>query len=370
MIDSSQSIYYVSYAIISLIIGLAYFKIKSTEGVIITTQEFKIFQSGFLTGYCLTTLGELLSYASFFHTCLYFKLTIEQITKLYVISVFSTTAFNILNDIIDIGSRKNKCLLSAVFYTISSFLLLFGRWEPYEMTLISRVFFGAASALHHSSFDSYIINEHSNNGFPDDWLSYTFTLLSHFMSLIALLTGLLGQTVASNNAPLNAVSFCCVLFISAAVYIQVVWTKDTYNSNKFMLTQLLSNMSSTIQTMRTNKSVSYLIVITVCMESSTLIFTFYWALWLYYLVKVENGHMIPYELIFSSFIAMSMLGNYLYQLCGSVYNYGSEVMFQTVLVVCTGGFVLGAVALTPGMAYFAALVCLFVYLLSLLLINS
>ena len=168
MLDQSQTIYYICYALVSVVIGLTYFKIKSTEGIIITTQEFKLFQSGFLTGYGLMVLGELISTACFFHTFISFKLNVEQITKLYVITIFSTTISNILNDIFDIGSRKNKCLLSAILYVVSCVLILFGSAQHYDMLLISRVLYGMASALHHSSFDAYIISEHSNQGFPDD----------------------------------------------------------------------------------------------------------------------------------------------------------------------------------------------------------
>jgi K+-sensing histidine kinase KdpD len=99
MIDQSQSIFYVSYALIAALVGVAYLKVSSTEGVTITTKEFKIFQQSFLTGYSIMILCELIAAASFFHTFVYLRLSLEQITKLYVVTIFSSTIFGILSEV-------------------------------------------------------------------------------------------------------------------------------------------------------------------------------------------------------------------------------------------------------------------------------
>jgi hypothetical protein len=46
MIEESQTTYYISYALICAAVGLAYLKFKSTEGAVITTKEFQVFQVG------------------------------------------------------------------------------------------------------------------------------------------------------------------------------------------------------------------------------------------------------------------------------------------------------------------------------------
>lgn len=100
----------------------------------------------------------------------------------------------------------------------------------------------------------------------------------------------------------------------------------------------------------------YLVIITVSCESAITIFTFYWALWLHSMAKVENDRALPYELIFSSFVTTSMIGHYAYQLGNGAYGYGSDFMLQSVLLVGTTAFILGSVAHTPTIAFVVSLV--------------
>jgi hypothetical protein len=60
-----------------------------------------------------------------------------------------------------------------------------------------------------------------------------------------------------------------------------------------------------------------------------LIFTFYWAPWITSFV-IEESKAIPYEIIFSTYISSSMLGNYLYQLIAP--QWGNDALFQAVMV--------------------------------------
>jgi hypothetical protein len=47
--DDSLSFFYFSYALLLGATGVAYLKLRSTEGTVVTTKEFQLFQSGFLT---------------------------------------------------------------------------------------------------------------------------------------------------------------------------------------------------------------------------------------------------------------------------------------------------------------------------------
>ena len=151
MIDESQNLFYISYAIISGLLGIAYLKFQSSSPsfTIVTTKEFKQFQTSFLLGYSLVILCELIANASFYHTLIALGLSLEQITKLYLVTLFSTTATSVLADVIDMGSKKDKCILSAVLYAVSMFSLLFGSPGHYEMLLMGRIVYGVASSLQH-----------------------------------------------------------------------------------------------------------------------------------------------------------------------------------------------------------------------------
>ena len=178
--------------------------------------------------------------ASFFHTLVSLHLSLEQITKLYLITICSTVITTTITDIVEFGSRKDKCVLSAVFYSISMFSMLFGGTsQHYEMLLMGRIVYGCASALQHSSFEAYALHQHATLGFPDDWLQQTFSLLTHCMALMAALAGALGQTASNlygasdGGKDVGCPILCCVAFLCTAVFIAVLWEKDTTHAPRF-----------------------------------------------------------------------------------------------------------------------------------------
>ena len=72
---------------------------------------------------------------------------------------------------------------------------------------------------------------------------------------------------------------------------------------------------------------------------------------------VEESHTVPYPIVFATYIAASMLGNYLYQMSsekggtGSVGAANVDGIFQAILFASSTAFFLGAVFQTPSMAF-------------------
>jgi hypothetical protein len=116
-----ESTYFLYYAALCVVLGLTYIKVSSTEGTTITTNEFQYFQKGFLSANSAIFLGELLSLASFYPIFLSLNNDISAITKLYIVYIISNTLCSFILDIIDFGTRKDKCILSCVLYTLSLF---------------------------------------------------------------------------------------------------------------------------------------------------------------------------------------------------------------------------------------------------------
>lgn len=356
MISEGQTTYYLAYALVCGLLGVTYIRVKSTEGVTITTKEFKVFQTGFLTAYSAMMLGELLCLASFYPTFSSFeKMDLEKVTRLYIVTIISSTGFGVLIDILDVGARKDKCVLAAILYAVSMMsILMFG--GHFETLLLSRVVYGAASALHHSAFELYAIHEHATQGFPDDWLTYTFTMLAHVMALIAALSGTVGQTAASSG-DLGCVSLACAVFVFSALYMSFVWSKDMA-SPRFMLSGFLFNLNQTFQAAKSSKHLQLFLLISTLCESAITIFTFYWAPWITSMVS-EEGQVVPYEVVFSALVATSMLGNYFYQIYApaglGLGLGGADSTFQALLIGTSACFFLGSIFQTPLFAFFISI---------------
>lgn len=348
MIEESQTTYYLGYGGICLLMALAFIKYRSTEGSIITTREFQSFQAAFLVGHAAVMLSEFIAAASFYHSFISLKLSLQQVTKLYVATQVSSTIVHILLEVADVGARKDKCVLSALLYSVSMFSMFFGGKGHFEMLLMGRLVYGAAMALHHTAFDSYAVHQHTTLGFPDDWLAHTISLITHLMALMAALCGVVGQ-VASSSGSLGAPALCCFLFAAAAALIMIAWEKDL-NSPRFMLSAFLSNMQRTAAALQSSRQMLALLAVSCLSESAILIFTFYWAPWLGAMVDEEDQR-LPYEILFSCFIMASMLGNYLFQLYARPLFGSVEATFQALLLASSAAFFLGSMFQTPLFAF-------------------
>lgn len=228
------------------------------------------------------------------------------------------------------------------------------------------------SSLYHNSFESYAIYEHTNRGFPDDWLTQTFSNLTHSLAFISVLAGTIGQSVNSVG-PLGCIASCFVLYLLTTFYIFSTWSKDNVNGSKFTFSNFSYNLSQLISATQSNRSIFLLQGISICSEASITIFTFYWAPWITNTAVAAASssgdwtglHSIPYEIIYSSFVSMSMLGNYIYQLFHAKINNStggvvgltsSDGFFQAILILSSVSFFLGAITQTPIMIYVISLV--------------
>lgn len=346
--------YYFLYLVVCVTLGVIYIKAKSLEEVIVTSKEFKAFQSSFVFGNGVMALGELLATASFYPTFTVLGCDIGEATNLYLITVVSTTVCGMALEVADFGTRKVKCTLSAVLYFLALFSLCCD--DHYDMLMMGRVIYGAGCALHHgldqSSFESYAIYQHTTQGFPDDWLNNTFATMAHSIALVAAVAGLIGQTAASSGS-LGVVGLCCVVFVFATAYIAVLWPKDV-SSPRFMLSGFMSNLKQTVETARTNKTMQSILMISTLFESTVIIFTFYWAPWMAGMVSMgEDGvGQLPYEIIYSSFVVCTMIGNYLFTLYAG--DLGIDQAFKMCLLGTAGLFSFGAVIFSPSLAFWVA----------------
>jgi hypothetical protein len=75
-------------------------------------------------------------------------------TKMYLTEI---AFYRVGVQVVDIGSRKTKCVVSAVMYGVSMATIFMG--GHFDRLLLGRVIYGAASSLHHSSFEGKCTTE-------------------------------------------------------------------------------------------------------------------------------------------------------------------------------------------------------------------
>lgn len=78
--SSHESTYFLYYAALCMVLGLTYIKVQSAEGTTITTNEFQLFQKGFLSAHAAIFLAELLSLARYVLLQLQLQLQLQPTT--------------------------------------------------------------------------------------------------------------------------------------------------------------------------------------------------------------------------------------------------------------------------------------------------
>jgi hypothetical protein len=67
MINPALYPYYLSYVVVSALLLVVHLRVRSGEQIVITTKEFKRFQSSYITGYSLSLLVNDMSHVYFMH---------------------------------------------------------------------------------------------------------------------------------------------------------------------------------------------------------------------------------------------------------------------------------------------------------------
>ena len=125
----------------------------------------------------------------------------------------------------------------------------------------------------------------------------------------------------------------------------------------------LFNVKQAIETAKSKKKMQYILGIAIAFESAITIFTFYWAPWLASTVsnsvfsmeeEVEDPAAVPFETIYATMVAATLLGNYLFGLYAAAV--GPELTFQIVLLGSSAVFLVSCTFFSPMFVVVASVV--------------
>lgn len=107
--------------------------------------------------------------------------------------------------------------------------------NSYPLLFLSHILSGLSTALLYSVFESWYVSEHTSRGFPAEWRARTFAVATLLNSVVAILAGLLANSLVDIwgfRAPYIA-SMVLVCFV--ALMVTTTWTEN-YGSNQSVST--------------------------------------------------------------------------------------------------------------------------------------
>eukprot|EP00055_Hartaetosiga_balthica_P010147 m.42431 g.42431 ORF g.42431 m.42431 type:complete len:240 (+) comp7057_c0_seq4:83-802(+) len=162
---------------------------KTTSNV-----DFKRFQYVYLGGYLLAFLADWLQGPYLYRLYEHYGFLPEQIAVLYICGFSSSMVMGpFLGGMADIYGRRRMSIIFCFVYALSCLLHISSNLF---VLMVARLLGGMATSLLFSTFESWMVFTHREKGFPDDWLSQTFSLSTFGNGIVACFAGILANAVA------------------------------------------------------------------------------------------------------------------------------------------------------------------------------
>ena len=235
----------------------------------------------------------------------HYKFTRGEIAFLFIVGFGSSMVFGtFIGSLADRYGRRLNCLAFGVLYGLSC---LTKHFPNYTILLIGRLLGGVATSILFSAFESWMVSEHKQAAFPDDWLAHTFSAMTFGNGVVAIVAGVLASFAASNFGVVAPFDLSLVCLIAGTAIIYTTWKENYGDKNSAPAL----NLKQGIEVIQQNPKVALLGLIQSCFESSMYLFVFMWTPVLEAIVP--KGEVLPHGLVFACFMVCMMIGSNMFK---------------------------------------------------------
>ncbi|CAI2166442.1 3641_t:CDS:10 [Funneliformis geosporum] len=215
---------------------------------------------------------------------------LNQQAILFVTGFLSSGIFGtIVGSAADKYGRKKFCLLFALLYSASCFIVLS---KDFYILLMGRILSGISTSLLFSVFESWMVSEHFSRGFSPSLLSETFSQAIYGNGLVAIFSGLLANWLVKQFGVTSPFLAAIGFFALASLVITFTW-KENYGSksDKDDATEA-SSLSRALKVISNDSRVLAVGAVQSLFEASMYTFVFFWGPFLEIHHKSEEAIMI------------------------------------------------------------------------------
>lgn len=271
-----------------------------------SNPSFLRFQLDFYQVYFLALAADWLQAPYLYKLYQHYHFLEGQIAILYVCGLASTVLFGLVaSSLVDWLGRKKSCVLFSLTYSLCCLTKLS---LDYFVLLVGRALGGLSTALLFSAFEAWYIHEHvERHDFPAEWIPATFARAAFWNHVLAVVAGVAAEAVASwmGLGPVAPFVAAIPLLALAGALALHNWGENYDRQRAFSRT-----CAGGLRCLLSDRRVLLLGTIQALFESVIFIFVFLWT-------PVLDPHGAPLGIIFSSFMAASLLGSSLYRIATS-----------------------------------------------------
>ncbi|NXA43832.1 MFSD5 protein, partial [Eudromia elegans] len=267
---------------------------------------FRRFQRDYYQVYFLALAADWLQGPYLYKLYQHYRFLEGQIAIIYVCGFASSVLFGLVStSLVDRLGRKKSCVLFSLTYSVCCLSKL--SWD-YFVLVAGRVLGGLSTALLFSAFEAWYVHEHvERHDFPAEWIPATFSRAAFWNSVIAVGAGVAANGLAEGLGlgPVAPFMGSIPLLVLAGVLAMRNWDEN-YGKER----ALSKTCADGLRCLLSDRRVLLLGTIQALFESVIYIFIFLWT-------PVLDPHGPPLGIVFSSFMAASMVGSSLYRIATS-----------------------------------------------------
>lgn len=235
-----------------------------------TNSKFSAFQKSYLWAFLLAMFADWLQGPYVYELYVSYGFTQEQIAELFVCGFGSSVVVGtFVGGLADKYGRKNMCILYCLCYIGACITKLI---PQYWFLMLGRFLSGIATSLLFSVFESWMVCEHTKQGFDPSLLGDTFSAATFGNGVVAVAAGLVANLAAESFGYVAPFVVAMVPLAIVGVIVSTTWNEN-YGDQSSSGT---SSLTKGFQLIQQNPRIAALGLAQSCFEGGMYTFVFMW----------------------------------------------------------------------------------------------
>eukprot|EP00934_Nitzschia_sp_Nitz4_P003175 Nitzschia sp. Nitz4//scaffold4_size323378//159788//161601//NITZ4_000663-RA/size323378-snap-gene-0.418-mRNA-1//1//CDS//3329553408//3165//frame0 len=265
-------------------------------------RKFDRFRHNYIVVYLVIMLADWMQGTHMYTLYLSYDV---NISALFLTGFLSGAFFApFLGSAVDKFGRRNSCIVYCVLEIIINTL---EHSSDFKVLLLGRVMGGISTNLLFSAFESWMTTEHRKQGFPEEWLTRTYSEASIGNGAMAILAGIISQVLEDKFGHIGP--FQGAIFLTVVALVLVMSWKENYGENESKQSSLAEQFSEGWRTTLSNSHIWKIGLTQALSEGAMYTFVF---MWVPTLLSLEPPGGVPTGCVFSAMMMSITIGGMLY----------------------------------------------------------
>lgn len=234
------------------------------------SPKFVSFQQNYLIIFLLAMFSDWLQGPYVYQLYVSYGFTQQQIAELFVCGFGSSMIVGtFVGGLADKLGRKGMCIIYCVCYIVACLTKLV---PEYWTLMLGRFLSGIATSLLFSVFESWMVCEHTKQGFDASLLGQTFSYATFGNGLVAVVAGLIANSAAESYGFVAPFVLALLPLTCVATLVSLTW-KENYGNEQL---DIFASLIKGFQLIQSDSRIAALGAAQSCFEGAMYTFVFMW----------------------------------------------------------------------------------------------